>query len=195
MMRAVATDKLSLKALPDRARDYHKFSDITLPLVSVPQLCDSNMDVLFAKTSVTVTNATGDTVLEGHRDPFRNLYMVPLENSPPPTRVVSAMIDDPIVLSRHTASNAYEIKAVTVLVSYFHAAAGFPAKGTWLRVVEANLFSTCMDRDIPTTGATPLNRTRTNDIRASQIDPKEHPFDKTETDSRTRTISALKYRP
>ena len=82
-MRAVATDKLGLKVLPDRARACRKFSDITLPLVSVPQLCDSNMYVLFTKTSVTGTNATGDTVLEGHRDPSRNLYMVPLEDSPP----------------------------------------------------------------------------------------------------------------
>ena len=40
VMRAVATDKRSLEALPDRARDCHKFTDITLPLVSVPQLCD-----------------------------------------------------------------------------------------------------------------------------------------------------------
>jgi len=75
-MRAVATDKLSLEALLDRARDCHKFADITLPLVSVPQLCDSDMDVLFIQTSVTVTNAIGYTVLEGNRDPFLNLCMV-----------------------------------------------------------------------------------------------------------------------
>ena len=34
VMHAVATDKLSLEALPDRACDCHKFTDITLPLVS-----------------------------------------------------------------------------------------------------------------------------------------------------------------
>ena len=62
-MRAVTTDKLSLEALPDGARDCHKFTDIRLPLVSVPQLCDSNMKVFFIKIFVTVINATGNTVL------------------------------------------------------------------------------------------------------------------------------------
>jgi len=139
-MHAVATDKLDLEAIPDRAHDCHKFTNIPLPLVSVPQLCDSNMEVLFTKTSVTITNATGDTVLEGHRDPSRNLYMVPLEDSLPPPGVVSPMINDPIVPC-HTAANAYEIQAVQVIIAYLHAAAGFPAKETWLRAVDANLYS------------------------------------------------------
>ena len=34
---------------------------ISLPLVSIPQLCDSDMDVHFTKTKVTVINATGKT--------------------------------------------------------------------------------------------------------------------------------------
>lgn len=126
IVRAVATEKLSLEALLDRARDCHKFIDITLPLISVPQLCDSNMEVLFNKISVAVTNANGDTVLEGHRDPSRNLYMVPLEDSPPPPRVVSPMIDDPTVPWRHTTANAYEIQAVPALIAFLHTA--FPQR-------------------------------------------------------------------
>ena len=53
-----------------------KINEITMPLVSVPQLCDSEMDVNFTKTKMTVTNATGETVLEGNRGPPRNLYML-----------------------------------------------------------------------------------------------------------------------
>ena len=138
-MRAVATDKLNLKALPDGARDCHKFEDITLPLVSVPKLCDNNMKVVFTKTTVTVTNANGDIVLEGHRDPSNNLYMAALEDTPRQNRTKSKTIDDPIV---HTAANVYEIKTVPALIAYLHAAAGFPAKETWLRAIEANFYST-----------------------------------------------------
>ena len=129
-MRDVATDKLSLDTLPDRAHDCHKFTDITLLLVSVPQLCNSDMDVLFTKTSVTVINLTGETVLEGHLDPSRNLYMVPLEDSPTSPRVDSPKIDDSRVPPPHKAANAYEIQVIPVLVSYFHATAGYPAKET-----------------------------------------------------------------
>jgi len=45
------------------------------------------------------------------------------------------MIDDLIV------ANAYEIHAVPVLISYIHATAGFLAKETWLRAIEAILYS------------------------------------------------------
>ena len=71
VMRAVATDQLDIQALLVAAWRAHKFKkdEITLPLVSVPQLCNSDMDVHFTKTKVTVTNAPGKTVLEGKRDP------------------------------------------------------------------------------------------------------------------------------
>jgi len=107
------------------------------------------MEVLFTKTPVTVTNATGDTVLEGHRDPSRNVYIVPLEDSPPPPRVVLPVIDDPIVPCHHTAAKAYEIQAVQVLIAYLHAAARFSAKETWLRVVEANVYSSWPGISLP----------------------------------------------
>ena len=140
-MRAVATDERSLDALPDRARECHKFTNFTLPLVSVPQLCDSEMDVLFTKTCVTVTSLAGETVLEGHRDPSRNLNMVPLEDSPTHPRVDSPKIDDPRFPPPHMAANTYEIQAIPALISYFHATAGYPAKETWLRGVGANFYS------------------------------------------------------
>jgi len=51
------------------------------------------------------------------------------------------VIDDPIVPCHQTAAKAYEIQAVQVLIAYIHAAARFSAKVTWLRVVEANVYS------------------------------------------------------
>ena len=59
------------------------------------------------------------------------------------------MINDPIVQSRHTMANAYEIQAVPVLISYLHVTTSFPAKETWLRAVEANFYSSWPGISLP----------------------------------------------
>ena len=68
--------------------------------MSVPQLSDSDMDVHFTKTKVTVTNATSETVLEGYRDHLRNLYMVPIEDPPGPPRVAQSCVTEKQITSR-----------------------------------------------------------------------------------------------
>ena len=64
VMLAVAMDQLNIQALPEAVRRAHKFkkNEITMALVSIPHLCDSDTDVHLTKTNVTVTNATGETV-------------------------------------------------------------------------------------------------------------------------------------
>ena len=90
------------------------------------------MVILFTTTSVTVTNSTGETVLEGRRDPLRNLYIVPIEDSPAHLRVDSSTIVSLERLPQHSAASAYEIQAAPALISYLYAAAGYPTKETWL---------------------------------------------------------------
>eukprot|EP00536_Pseudo-nitzschia_multiseries_P015370 jgi/Psemu1/42248/gm1.42248_g len=73
-MVAVATDVLDLAKLPMEARGCHKFNR-----------------VLFGGSLVTVTDTSGSTVLAGHKDPRKKLFMVPLYQQPGganPTRVV-----------------------------------------------------------------------------------------------------------
>ena len=81
-MRSVATDKLNLQSLPAAARTCHKFEHMPTPLLSVKTFCDNDLDVLFQRNKVTVTNAGGSTVLEGELDPTTDLYMVPLNDKP-----------------------------------------------------------------------------------------------------------------
>ena len=55
----------------------------SLPLLSVPVFTDNGLDVRFTKTKVTVTDAAGNTVLEGVRDPINNLYLAPIVDPEP----------------------------------------------------------------------------------------------------------------
>ena len=144
VMRAVATDQLNIRALPIAAKRAHKFKndEISLPLISVPQLCDSNMTVHFTKSKVTVVNDTGKTVLEGNRDPVQNLYMVPISDTVPIKVRQSENSNQPVTSpTAQTAAGAYEIRAMPALIAYLHAASGYPPKETWLRAIEANYYT------------------------------------------------------
>ena len=111
----------NLKALPVRSKTGPQVKEKRdfVTLVSVQQLYDSGMDVHFTKTKVTVTNATGKTVLEGNRDPLRNLYMVPISDpisDPQPIQSQAIKMD---------RQHSRLIRAVPALISYLHAAAGY----------------------------------------------------------------------
>jgi hypothetical protein len=81
-MQAKSTDKLDLPRLPPPARECHKFSEITMPLVSVGKLCDNDLYVTFSGTNVVVTDkkptTKGNIVMEGQRKSPDGLYFVPL---------------------------------------------------------------------------------------------------------------------
>ena len=83
-MASGATDQLDLKDLPVAATQCDKFEDMSTPLVSVKVFCDNNLDVLFKRDKVTVSNADGKTVLQGALDPTTDLYMVPLHDTAQP---------------------------------------------------------------------------------------------------------------
>ena len=95
--------------------------------------------------------------------------MVPLADSPPLPRVVSPMIDNPIVPWRHTAANTYKIQANPAPIAFLHAAAGFPAKETWLHVVEANFYSSLSGISPPRVRR---HLTELNILHPSRINPK-----------------------
>ena len=150
VMRAVATDHLDLRALPIAARKAHKFrtDEIAIPLISVPQLCESNMTVLFSKNTVTVKDSTGKQVLEGKRDTNKNLFMVPITDTKRPLAPQAkekgnrAVERGDRVEACALAASAYTQKTVPLMIAFLHAAAGYPRKQTWLRAIEAGYFDT-----------------------------------------------------
>ena len=62
-IRSTARDSIRFKKLPPKAKVCHKFKDVTTPLISVSQLCQEDMTVMFDKKGVLVNNSEGETVI------------------------------------------------------------------------------------------------------------------------------------
>jgi len=99
-IQATATNKLALPQLPLAARGCHKFKEISLPLISVPKLCQAGCHVNFSTDKVDVTTKHGKHKMTGVMDPTRNLYLFPI-----PTRDQGPKRPNTI----HTVANAYTI--------------------------------------------------------------------------------------
>ena len=138
-MHSAATDVFYLKGAPIEARRCKKFYEVSLPLVSVGKLCVHGMTVMFNKAGVYVFK-DGDMILEGRRDPLRNLYLLPVSagNVAPISRVSRATEN----LTHEMAANAYELRAVPALISYLHGCAGYIPKETWIAGIDAGYYVT-----------------------------------------------------
>ena len=132
-MQATATDELSIPQLPLAARGCHKFKEISLPLISLPKLCQAGCRVNFSTNKVDVTTNCGKHLLTGVMDPTRNLYLFPI-----PTRDQVPKQSNTI----HTAANAYTIQPMGTLLHYHHATAGFPQLTTFKDAIARNAFLT-----------------------------------------------------
>ena len=64
-MQATATDILSLPQLPIAARGCHKFNEISLPLISVPKLCQAGCQVNFGTNKVDITTSNETHLMTG----------------------------------------------------------------------------------------------------------------------------------
>eukprot|EP00536_Pseudo-nitzschia_multiseries_P013043 jgi/Psemu1/33943/gm1.33943_g len=125
-MVAVAIDVLNLWELPLEARGCQKFDEVQ-----------------FGGSRVTMANASGSTVLEGHKDPRKNLP-VPLHrqlgSADPPRVVPWYPAGSPRVVLRKkvTSHSAYEIQSV---INYLHAVGGLPVQATWAKEIAKNFYT------------------------------------------------------
>ena len=139
-MTSVATDELNLPSLPKAARSCYKFNDIAEPLISVKKIVNSGCDVLFEATKVTISDSTtGKPVLTGKLDPIKNLYTVPLHESPttlptPATTPVNATVTKRP--PRAYGATAYEPTTLRKHIKYLHACAGYPTKTSWMKAID-----------------------------------------------------------
>ena len=167
VMRSVATDRFPLKGVPADARRCYKFKEVSLPLVSVEKLCVHGMKVHFDEHHVKVYNKNNKLLLVGHRDPLRNLYMIPIEDkqekehAPEPRvgprkepnvntsmRITAPGIPRSLLVPKspdppgpvQQAASAYEIRNVPALISYLHATAGWIPKETLLEGINNNFY-------------------------------------------------------
>ena len=150
-MRAKATDRLDLSALP---LPCDKFDEITTPLVGVRPVVELGHTVLFDDTKATISNkATGATVLEAHYDPTQRLYMMPIHDkdlaandaraitTPAHSRTDIHTLAYGLKLHKAYKMTAYETDIIPNLIKYLHASAGYPAKRTWVRAIKMNYYA------------------------------------------------------
>ena len=88
VMQSITTNQFLLQEIPTNAQQCYKFKEVSLPLVSVGKLCVHGMKISFDENHVKVYNKDNKLLLVGHRDPLRNLYIIPIkENSDGQPRV------------------------------------------------------------------------------------------------------------
>ena len=139
IIQSSATDALNLPKLPPKARSCHKFKEITMPLVSVNRLCQSDLEVLFKGQQVTVTDEYGTTVMAGELDPSTELYMVNLQDTPDTYALPKGVT--PTSKPIGNARSAYTIKTVPALINFYHITLGAPPIETWLKGIKNGWFT------------------------------------------------------
>ena len=92
IITSVGKDVLNIPELPRSAREAHLFDEISIPLLSVNKICDSDLGVLFLGNNATVFKPTRSTVeiagtplLTGSRDKETEMYMVNVPSTTPRT--------------------------------------------------------------------------------------------------------------
>ena len=108
-------------------------------LVGIGPICDAGFTVTFSDTRVIVRDKENDPVLTGWREQqgpklwHFNLLPEP-QDVPTPTAACRT--------TSLGAFSAYDMPSVQALVRYYHAAAGFPVRDTWLTYIKAGNYST-----------------------------------------------------
>ena len=103
-------------------------------LIGVGPLCDADCTVTFTRAAVILRDARGMPVLTGWR-----------ENSGPRLWRIALQPGEENLPSMHNttkmatleAYSAYDLPSAEALIRYFHAAAGYPVRSTWLTAIIA----------------------------------------------------------
>ena len=108
-------------------------------LIGVGPLCDADCTFTFTHVAVIFRDAQGSPVLTGWREQYGpHLWIIALQP------VKSNLPNMPHDENRTTleAYSAYDVPSVEALIRYFHVAAGYPARSTWLKTIGAGNYST-----------------------------------------------------
>ena len=124
IITSTATDEFSFENVPTNACVCHKFPHLANHLLSVGQMCDANMLVLFDANYVYIFNCTVKEILRGQCHPLTKLYMIPLLRDITTTNVQrvphGSNLAERVPQVTGSINNAYEIKLVASLINYLH---------------------------------------------------------------------------
>ena len=108
-------------------------------LIGVGPLCDADCTVTFTSAAVVVRDPHGNPVPTGWREQSGlRLWRIALQTDK------TTLPSIPYGSNKTTlqAYSAYDIPSVASLIFYFHAAAGYPVRSTWLKAIGSGNYST-----------------------------------------------------
>ena len=121
----------------------------TATLISTGKLADANYISIFDEEEVnvydannTVVTTTQGSVLRGYRDKNEGVYRIPLVKDVKNINTDTIIVNAPPSSLLHkqppkheTINNVYELRTKEEIIRFYHAAAGYPTKRTWIRAV------------------------------------------------------------
>jgi len=134
--------------LRDGAQEVHMvvpgLSDTSL--ISAGKLADEGYVSIFDKDEVTIITVSRSAILKGWRSEHLGLWRIPLKKNvdekTADKNMETVLVNKPpteFLMGRPPPTeaifNVYELKKQPEIVRYYHAAAGFPTKPTWLRAI------------------------------------------------------------
>ena len=152
-----ATNIKKLKhKLRDEARRVHMVPGInTATLLSTGELADANYISIFDEEEVNIYDAnntkittTRGAVMRGYRDKNAGVYRVPLVDNVQNLNTDTVIVNVPPsrLLQQHppsyeTINSVYELRSQDEIIRFYHAAAGYPTKATWIKAVNRGYFA------------------------------------------------------
>jgi hypothetical protein len=165
----------------------HVLPQLKSSLLSVSQLVDLGLRVIYCSKWVTVLNFKDDVIFKGHRDVRSGLWMVDLLSLSKTTTPIETV---------NEASAAVRLDSVSDFVNFWHAAYGSPAASTFLAAIDKGyirvpgLTSAKVRRHLPNTVATAhghLTATRKG-IQSTKSKPNSRDHDPALTEEDSQDI-------
>lgn len=132
--------ELNLSQLPQECRKGQVMPSFAHNLLGIGKLCDAGCKVLFTEVDFTAFDKNNNPILRGWCEQTgAKLWRISLRDE------IQLPLSHPTGEETKTtlaAYSAYDLPSVEALVRYFHAAAGFPVKSTWLAAIKAGNYAT-----------------------------------------------------
>ncbi|OEU05713.1 hypothetical protein FRACYDRAFT_231764 [Fragilariopsis cylindrus CCMP1102] len=118
-MVSVATSKLDIPELTDKAKTAFHFNEMDTPLLSIPVLADDGCKIELTEDNIVVKK-NNKIILKGIRDITSTLWMIPIKHREK-ARILAQQLPP---LPSHAANSAYHQPTIAKLMAYHNASIG-----------------------------------------------------------------------